>query len=305
MKTNVIYNDDAQNILAQLDNNSIDMVLTDPPYFLDKLDNKWDTNNVNSKKNQKVITSLPAGMRFNREQGVQLYNWYKRISIEIFRILKPGGFFFSFSSPRLYHRVASAVDDAGFEIRDMFIWLYTRNQMKAMSLHHFVDKMKKSDKEKKIIKSQIDKLKTPQVKSCFEPIVMAQKPTDGTYLNNFLYYQTGLINTDVKQGIDSNYCVANVMSNDYIDETIDKFFLVEKPNKKEKGKNNTHKTVKPLAICSFIINVFSTDNAIVLDPFSGSGTTLLAAKQNNRRYIGIEINKEYVDIIKSRLEYDT
>ena len=64
-----------------------------------------------------------------------------KISKEIFRILKPGGFFFSFASPRLYHRMTCAIDDAGFEIRDSFIWLYTQNQPKAMSLNHFVKRL--------------------------------------------------------------------------------------------------------------------------------------------------------------------
>lgn len=87
-------------------------------------------------------------MRFDREQGKHFYNWYFKIASAILRVLKPGGFFFSFSSPRLYHRMASAVDDAGFEIRDCFLWLYTQNQAKAMGMNHFVDKLDISQKRK-------------------------------------------------------------------------------------------------------------------------------------------------------------
>ena len=171
--------------LQKIKDNSIDLVLTDPPYFLDKLDNNWNTNIINSTNNYNVIKSLPAGMKFNKNKGKEFYNWYIKISINILRILKPGGYFFSFSSPRLYHRMACAVEDAGFDIRDCFIWLYTQNQPKAMSLKHFINKMDISSNEKLELIKKIEGWKTPQVKSCFEPICMAQKPVEKTYLNNF------------------------------------------------------------------------------------------------------------------------
>ena len=97
---------DALTVLDKIAESSIDIVLTDPPYFLDKLDNNWDHKVVSNIKNRQTVKSLPAGMKFDREQGVRFYNWYLEVSKEIFRVLKPGGFFFSFSSPRLYHRMA-------------------------------------------------------------------------------------------------------------------------------------------------------------------------------------------------------
>lgn len=299
---NTIFNNKAENILPQLPNDSIDMVLTDPPYFLCKMDDNWSPELVNNKKFQGKIKSLPAGMSFDRQQGKNLYDWYYKISLEIFRILKPGGFFFSFSSPRLYHRLASAMDDAGFEIRDMFSWLYTSSQVKAMSMNNFIKNLKITEKEKDILKNKLEGLKTPQVKSCFEPIAMGQKPKKDSYLNNYLLYDVGLINTNIKQGKNNNYFISNVISTEPINEIIDNFFLVAKPDKKEKGEGNTHKTVKPLLLCEFLITIFTKENAIILDPFAGSGTTLLAAKNNNRNYIGIEINEEYVNIIKNRLQ---
>lgn len=298
---NSIINAPAEEVLKKIENDSIDVVLTDPPYFLDKLDSNWNIEEVNNPKNQYTIKSLPAGMKFDREQGKKLYEWYLEISKEIYRILKPGGFFFSFSSPRLYHRMASAVDDAGFEIRDAFIWLYTQNQMKAMSLNHIIKKMDLSDEEKNKLIKKLEGWKTPQLKSCFEPIVMGQKPTDGRYLDNILNYEIGLLNTNIRIG-DDMY-PSNVVSLEEIDEIIDRVFLINKPNKLEKGEYNTHKTVKPLALCEYLLKltVFSK-NAIVLDPFVGSGTTAVAAKKLGFNYIGIEINKEYVEIAKKRLD---
>ena len=143
---------DTLKLLPKIDESSIDVVLTDPPYFLDKLDNNWNHEEVSNQNNQYTIKSLPAGMKFDRGQGKRFYAWYLDISKEVFRILKPGGFFFSFSSPRLYHRMASAIDDAGFEIRDAFMWLYTQNQAKAMGVDHFIKKMDIDEKAKEKIR---------------------------------------------------------------------------------------------------------------------------------------------------------
>lgn len=294
---------DALMFLPQLKNNSIDLVLTDPPYFLDKLDNKWNPQVVSKKNTERqTIQSLPPGMKFDKTQGLRLYEWFLKVSQELFRILKPGGFFFSFSSPRLYHRLACAVEDAGFLIRDCFIWLYTQNQPKAMSLNHFLDRLKISNEKIVQIKQKLNGLKTPQIKSCFEPIIMAQKPTEGTFLKNVLKHKTGLINTNFRIGKHSNMFPANVISASYINETADKYFLVAKPDKDEKGSLNTHKTVKPLSICEYIIKLTTlTKAAVVLDPFIGSGTTAVAAKKLGRKFIGVEINPEYIEIALQRL----
>lgn len=292
---------DARVILPTIESNSVDLVLTDPPYFLDKMDNNWKHETVASTKYEHVVTSLPPGMKFDREQGKRFYMWYLEISKELYRVLKPGGFFFSFASPRLYHRMACAVDDAGFLIRDCFMWLYTQNQPKAMSLNHFIDKLDSDEKTKMRLKEKLHGWKTPQIKSCFEPIVMAQKQYEGTLLNNMLKYNVGLLNTNVPVG--QNMFPSNVITTEEIDEVIDRCFLLPKPTKEEKGEYNIHRTVKPLAICEYIIQLstFSPD-AIVLDPFVGSGTTAVAAKKLGRRFVGIDSNREYVDIALKRLE---
>ncbi len=308
MKNNKFINKiicaDTLELLPKIEDNSIDVVITDPPYFLDKLDNNWDYEEVSKKNNQYTVKSLPAGMKFDREQGKRFYAWYLDISNEIFRILKPGGFFFSFSSPRLYHRMASAIDDAGFEIRDAFMWLYTQNQAKAMGVDHFIKKMDIDEKAKEKIREKLNGWKTPQIKSCFEPIAMAQKPTDQTYLNNMIKHEVGMFNTNVKIG--DNMFPANVFTVDSINELIDRAFLLPKPTKKEKGEYNDHKTVKPIAICEYLINLSAfSKNAVVLDPFVGSGTTALAAKKLGKKYIGIDANEKYVKISERRLkEFD-
>ena len=298
---NKIFNMDIIDFLPRLDENSIDVIITDPPYFLDKMDNNWDYEKVSSKKYLQTVQSLPAGMKFDKEQGKKFYDWYLKVSEGLFRVLKPGGFFFSFSSPRLYHRMTCAVDDAGFEIRDMFMWLYTQNQPKAMSINHFINKLDVDSDKKEQIKNNFEGWKTPQIKSCFEPIVMAQKPTGNTFLANMLKYEIGLMNTNTKIG--ENMYPANVFSTDSINEIIDKAFLISKPKKKEKGDYNDHKTVKPLAICEYLINLTAfSNNAIIFDPFVGSGTTLVAAKKLGKQFLGVDVNDRYIEIANRRLK---
>lgn len=296
---NKIITGNALEVLPKIEDNSIDLILTDPPYFLDKLDNHWTHKKVSDKRNRQVIQSLPAGMKFDKQQGTRFYEWYLEISKEAFRVLKAGGFFFSFSSPRLYHRMVSAMDDVGFEIRDCFLWIYTQNQMKAMSLNHFIDKMDISKKKKDALKNEFSGWKTPQIKSNFEPIAVAQKPADGTFLNNFIKNKVGLLNTNIRVG--DNMYPSNILSVEGINEIMDKYFLISKPNN-EKDDFNIHMTVKPLDLCKHLINlsVYAKD-AVILDPFIGSGTVALASKELGKNYIGIDINPEYVKIAEKRL----
>jgi site-specific DNA-methyltransferase (adenine-specific) len=299
---NKIILGDSLKVLPQIEDNSIDLVLTDPPYFLDKLDSHWDVQKVSASPTYcQVIKSLPPGMKFDKEQGKRLYEWFFEISKELYRVLKPGGFFFSFSSPRLYHRMVCAIEDAKFLIRGCFIWLYTQSQPKAMSLNHFIEKGRFDKKTKVEMKRKLKGWKTPQIKSCFEPIVMAQKPCEGTFLNNMMKYNVGLINTEVRIG--KGMFPSNVVTTQRIDETFDKYFLLPKPDKKEKGEFNIHKTVKPLVLCEYIIALTTfSEEAVVLDPFVGSGTTAVAAKKLGRKFIGIDINPEYIEIAQKRLE---
>jgi len=299
---NKIILGDIEGVLPKIEDNSIDLILTDPPYFLDKMDNNWNYKTVSTIADYcHTVKSLPPGMKFDKEQGKRAYEWYFRTSKELYRVLKPGGFFFSFSSPRLYHRMASAVDDAGFLIRDCFVWLYTQNQPKAMSLDHFIDKLDCDEKNKSELKERLSGWKTPQIKSCFEPIVMAQKEYERTFLNNMLKHNVGLLNTNMKIGQDM--FPSNVVSTQEINEFVDKCFLLPKPSKEERGEFNIHKTVKPLEICEYIIQLTTfSDNAIVLDPFVGSGTTAVAAKKLGRNFIGIDVNREYIEIALKRLE---
>jgi DNA modification methylase len=67
------------------------------------------------------------------------------------------------------------------------------------------------------------------------------------------------------------------------------------------SRGNSHPTVKTVALCEYLIKMITPKGGIVLDPFAGSGSTLIAAKKNGFQYIGIELTEEYIPIIKARL----
>ena len=106
-----LYNDDCLNVLKTMDSNSIDSIVTDPPYGLSFMGKKWDYD-------------VPSQAIFE----------------ECLRVLKPGGHLLSFSGSRTYHRMAVRVEDAGFEIRDQLMWLYGSGFPKSLNVGKAVDK---------------------------------------------------------------------------------------------------------------------------------------------------------------------
>tara|TARA_Y200000002_G_scaffold92752_1_gene74751 strand:- start:244 stop:1188 length:945 start_codon:yes stop_codon:yes gene_type:complete len=298
-----IINNDCFDEIDNFKDDSIDCVITDPPYFIDKLDNTWSETFLKNDKKNSHIKHLPKGMKFDKIQVKKLYDFYLKFSQKLFKKMKPGGYFLTFSSPRLYHAVAMSCDIAGFEVRDMINWTYTQSIPKGMSVSHIIDKMDLSTEEKIKLKEKYKDFKTPQLKSCFEPICIAMKPIGKlTFIKNELKFDTGLLNFSEKVGIDSDRVPSNIITVEEFNEVYDKNFLISKAGKTEKGKNNTHVTVKPVKLIEHLIKIFSKENSLILDPFVGSGTTLLACKNTNRKCIGIEINNEYYKIACNRMK---
>jgi site-specific DNA-methyltransferase (adenine-specific) len=288
--------------MKQLPANSIDMVCTDPPYFLDGLGSDWNKESLDQKGSSSRVGNLPKGMKFDRNQSKKFHAFYTQVSAEIFRVLKPGGAFLSFSSPRLYHSMAWAMEEAGFEIRDMLGWIYTQAQVKAFSQDHIIDKDKtKTDEEKTALKELCKDWKTPQLKPAIEPICLAVKPIEGRYIDNFEKYGTGLMNTSEETKVGDDYFPSNIIVTEPVGN-LEKVFLVSKPSKAEKGTYNTHLSVKPVALIQHLMTLFTKEGALILDPFMGSGTTALACIESNRRYMGFDINEEYIKITERRIK---
>lgn len=297
----VILNNDCMIELNKLEDNTIDCVITDPPYFIDKLDNKWSSNEIKSDVKNSHIKHLPKGMKFDKSQVKNLYDYYLELSKLLFKKMKPGAYFLSFSSPRLYHAIAMSCEIAGFEIRDMINWTYTQSMPKGMSISHIIEKMNLTEEEKSKLIDEYKDYKTPQIRSCFEPICVAMKPIGKlTFIQNELQFKTGLLDFSQKVGLDNDRVPANIITTEEYNESYDKNFLVSKPSKSEKGDNNSHITVKPIALIEHLIKLFSKKNSLVVDPFLGSGTTALACKNTGRNFFGTELNSEYYEICLDR-----
>ena len=108
-----IINNDCLIALEELEENSIDSIITDPPYELNFMNKGWDN----------------AGVSFNKE------TWQKCL-----RVLKPGGYLLAFGGSRTFHRIACAIEDAGFEIRDTIMWIYGSGFPKSMNIGLAIDK---------------------------------------------------------------------------------------------------------------------------------------------------------------------
>lgn len=138
MKSKIILGDCLE-VLKQLDDNSIDAVVTDPPYGLGFMGKEWDTfdkvqfgikgnEGENDLKVKKNFNILP---RYNSDG---LYDFTKNWAKECLRVLKPGGYLLSFAGTRTQHKIASGIEDAGFEIRDLIMWTYGVGFPKSLNL---------------------------------------------------------------------------------------------------------------------------------------------------------------------------
>ena len=423
---------DSLQVLKELEDNSVDSVVTDPPYGLKFMSKKWDYD-------------VPT---------TELWK-------EVIRVLKPGGHLLSFSSSRTYHRMAVAVEDAGFEIRDQIMWVYGSGFPKSHNIGKSYDKKMgngrvetgKSNTTNKRREDGTDIFNNgkgmPQgvfnetkgtspyegwgtaLKPAHEPIVLARKPFKGTVVDNVIKHGTGGINIDKsrveyngeKPGVfgsvkklnehsvfsNDNRNENNVESNpegrfpanfihDGSDEVLEhfphtnksikskrtggtyksdiyhykgthydykmggydepagsaaRFFYCAKVSKSERnvgceeldekdnpnafygdvtckkcdkwrrderGKGrciceepdfnefikttlkNNHPTVKPVKLMSYLVNLITPEKGIVLDPFMGSGSTGMACKANGFNFIGIDLDEEYVNIAKARID---
>lgn len=374
-----LFNSDCLNGMKMLCENSIDAIVTDPPYGLSFMGKKWDYD----------VPSVDV--------------WK-----ECLRILKPGGHLLSFGGTRTYHRMTVAIEDAGFEIRDQLQWIYGSGFPKSMDVSKAIDKA--AGVERTVVDTIPDrwtgkgnslnfstdrpqsevKLMGPPVttkaqewsgwgtalKPANEPICLARKPIIGTVAQNILEHSTGAINIDATRIGDSRRWPTNVFLDEESAKLLDsttgdlksggyppegnvrskqhvygkpnetgpqkftsnsggpsRFFYVAKASKSDKNagignmpyvesgvKNdsgrgfsesdphkkvlnqNFHPTVKPTELMKELVKLITPPNGTVLDPFMGSGSTGVAARELGFGFIGFEISAEYFNLAKNRIE---
>ena len=326
-----LYNDDCLARLDQLEIESIDCIVTDPPYELNFMEKGWDN----------------AGVSF------QPKTWEKCL-----QVLKPGGYLLAFGGSRTFHRIACAIEDAGFEIRDTIMWLYGSGFPKSMNVGLAIDKklgvdnrtgqtlkgagnnntfaMNSGVKPNSQLNHEYQQRDAQNewkgwgttLKPSFEPIIMARKPFKGSLIDNVLKNRVGGLNIDecrtendrfpANTMVDSQngeewrryfYCAKASRADR--DEGLDSFDLKQKYYCDGRGNSleifgstdggrkpirNIHPTVKPTNLMRYLLRLVAPKGSTVLDPFMGSGSTGKAAmyenKERNAAYKFIGIEKD-------------
>lgn len=192
-----LYSGNMLEMLDVIKPNSIDAILTDPPYELNFMNKGWDN----------------SGIAFNKEAWKKCYE-----------VLKPGGHLLAFGGSRTFHRIAVAIEDAGFEIRDIIMWLYGSAMPKGINIGLAIDKRNGVDnrtgnirtdgkatlgdiyewangrpdtKEYEERKAQNEWIGyNSQLKPAYEPIIVARKPIENSIVDNVLKYGVGGLNID-------------------------------------------------------------------------------------------------------------
>lgn len=287
-----IYCGDCTQLIKELDNNSIDLILSDIPYGISVED--WDVihNNTNSALLGTSPAQIQAGKIFQR-RGKPLNGWSeadKKIPIEYYnwvcswvndwlRVIKPGGSVFVFAGRRLAHRCICAFEDAGFIYKDMIGWDKQKAAHRAQHISCVFDRRNDC-----ITSEKWNGWKVGNLRPVFEPILWFMKPykIGGTLADNVLKYEVGAYNEKIL---------------DKYNQKTNNLFFIESQNS-DKG---LHPTQKPLKLMELLIELTTTKEQIILDPFAGSATTLVAAYNLERHFIGFEKSKEYYDIALQRL----
>lgn len=189
-----IYNGDMLDMLQVIKPESIDAIVCDPPYELGFMNKSWDS----------------TGIAFKKE------TWHN-----CFEVLKPGGYLLAFGGSRTYHRIACAIEDAGFEIRDCIVYLYGTGFSKSYNIGLAIDKKNGVDNrtgnirtdgvnnqnicydfkamkpkfEERIAQNEWQGWGTC-LKPAYEPIIVARKPFKGSVVDNIIKYRVGGINID-------------------------------------------------------------------------------------------------------------
>ena len=158
-----LYYGDMLDMLQVIPENSITSIITDPPYELGFMNRDWDK----------------SGIAFNIDA------WKTCL-----KVLKPGGHLVAFCGSRTFHRMVCAIEDAGFEIRDVIMWVYGSGMPKSSNVGKMLEK-----KLGHVVDDEFYKYGNA-LKPAYEPIVIARKPFEGSMIDNMYNNNVGGLNID-------------------------------------------------------------------------------------------------------------
>jgi len=286
---------DSIEAIKDLPSRSIDLILSDIPYGIATAE--WDVLHDNS--NSALLGTSPAQQKAgaifksrgkpingwseaDRAIPREYYEWCSKWTGQWLRVLKPGGSAIVFAGRRLAHRCVCAMEDAGFSYKDSLAWLRERAPHRAQRLSVVFERRGDQEKAEKWEGWRIGNLRPT-----FEPILWFVKPykIGTTIADNVMSASLGAFNEPAF----AKYAGSP-------DNVITCGF--------SPGEAGLHPTQKPVKLMQALIELTTQKGQIVLDPFCGSGTTLAAARNVERRCLGFESNIEFVEIARRRLEED-
>ena len=164
-----------------MEDNSIDSIITDPPYNLIKSNSGFERG-----KDSPYTRTAKGGFMGKEWDGTGIA---LKVALweDVWRIAKPGAFLLCFGGTRTYHRIACAIEDAGWQIRDCIMWVYGSGFPKSLDIGKAMDK--------KNMNYGWHGYGTG-LKPAYEPIIVAMKPADGTFANNAIKHGVAGLNID-------------------------------------------------------------------------------------------------------------
>ena len=232
-----LYNSDCLTAMKTLNSNSINLILTDPPYNLGLFMKKRDTNL------QKMRNNFFGSAEWDNLEFFEWIDSMNNFFKEASRVIQKGGSLIVFMSIIKVETIIKIAEQYGFYYKTTGIWHKTNPMPRNMNLHF--------------------------VNSTEAWIYFTFKTKTGTFNNNGILYH------------------------DFIETPVAPL------SERIFGK---HPTQKPEKLMLYFINLLSNEGDFILDPFMGAGTTGVVAKKLNRNFIGIELNAEYFNIAKNRIE---
>ena len=292
---NKIYNGDCIEVMKKFPENSIACCITDPPYNYEFIDHKWNDSEVKRrtervKDSSTMVKNIPYGSGLaggvrnarwyekNRNNDLEYIKWCQLWTDELFRVCKAGAPVAVFNSNRSIAHVQIALENSGFYTRDLLVYRRNSGIPRGLNLEKKLEKIGEPSSEEwngwhSAFRNE------------WEAVILVQKPLINNYWETLQKTNVGVFKTVNEDG--------SFQSN-----------ILENFSNRGKEEKFEHCTVKPLGLIKKLVDTLVPlhDENIIFDPFSGSGTTLVAAQELGFNYIGIEIEDNYVPIINERLK---
>jgi len=279
--------------LPRIPPNFVHLFISDIPYGIGLDD--WDVlhNNTNSAYLGQSPAQVGKGAFKRRGKPINGWNaadrnivreyqeWCSKWAQMVYPIMKDGASLFIFGARRTIHRAIVALEDAGFLLRDMLIWKKPSAHHRSQRIEIVLNRRSERDLAEKWKGWRIGNLAP-----IYEPIAWMFKPYEKTITDNIIENEIGAMNIG-----------ACLIDGKNPTNLLEIGFRTH--------EERSHEAQKPVGLIEYLIRLTTIENQVVLDPFIGSGTTAIACRNLNRKFIGFEINEKYYREAVRRLESET